>query len=104
MEEVLEKYPDMAIVDFDNRNLSYMDKKLITGHQGWNGTAYPRSYIGADKDWDYNGKDYAWSDQFDYIMLADIDLGTVDTLPVYVGLLVNGNVVTAITFYYPTAG
>ncbi len=104
-EEVLKKYPYMAITDFDGNELSYLNKKSITGYQylGWNRSAYPRSYIGMDENWVYNGKDYAWSDQFDYIMFAEIDQGTADTLPVSIGLLVSGNIVSAITFYYPTA-
>lgn len=53
--------------------------------------------------WEYNGKDYKWSNQFDCIMIADIDLGETDTLPVYLGLLVKDEKVAAITFYYPTA-
>lgn len=103
MEEVLKKYPNMGITDFDGNDLNYLNKKSITGYMGWNGTAYPRSYIGMDEKWEYNGKDYTWSDQFGYIMIAEIDLGTADTLPVDIGLLVSGNVVTAITFFYPTA-
>lgn len=104
MEEILEKYPGMAMMDFDGNDLSYLDKRLITDLMGWNPIAYPQSYIGMDENWNYDGKDYAWSDQFDYIMFAGIDQGMADTLPVYIGLLVSGNVVTAITFYYPTAG
>jgi hypothetical protein len=57
-----------------------------------------------DDEWDYDGEDYYWENQFDYIMLADIDLGTDDTLPSYVGLLMKDDTVSAITFYYPTAG
>ena len=56
-----------------------------------------------DSDWNYEGKDYAWTDQFDYIMIADIDLNDVDTLLFYLGLLIKDHVVAAITFYYPTA-
>ncbi|MBD5479676.1 MAG: hypothetical protein HDR14_10365 [Lachnospiraceae bacterium] len=100
MEEVLEKYPNMAVMNFDG---SYLDKE-VTGHQGWNPIAYPRSYVGMDADWDYAGKDYQWSDQFDCIMIADIDLGAEDTLPLYLALMVKDHAVAAITFYYPTAG
>ena len=100
MEEVLEKYPDMAVMNFDG---SYLDKE-VTGHQGWNPIAYPCSYVGMDEDWDYEGKDYQWSDQFDCIMIADIDFGAEDTLPLYLALMVKDHAVTAITFYYPTAG
>lgn len=100
MEEVLEKYPDMAVMNFDG---SYLDKE-VAGHQGWNPTAYPRSYIGMDEDWDYAGKDYEWSDQFDHIMIADIDLGVEDTLPLYLALMIKDDAVAAITFYCPTAG
>ncbi len=100
VEEVLEKYPDMAVMNFDG---SYLDKEVI-GHQGWNPTAYPCSYVGMDEDWDYAGKDYEWSDQFDCIMIADIDLGAEDTLPLYLALMVKDNAVAAITFYCPTVG
>lgn len=98
-DEVLSEYPDMAIVEFDG----ITTKNGITGHQGWNGAAYPRSYIGMDSEWEYGGKDYAWTDQFEYVMIADIDLGEPDTLPKYLGLLMENDTVAAITFYYPTA-
>ena len=99
--EILEQFPNMAVMDFEN---DYIYNK-VTGHQGWNGIAYPHSYAGMDSNWDYEGKDYyEWTDQFDYIMIADIDLNNVDTLPIYVGLLIKDQVVAAITFYYPTAG
>lgn len=100
MDEVLEKYPDMAVMNFDG---SYLEKE-VTGHQGWNPTAYPHSYVGMDEDWDYAGKDYEWSNQFDCIMIADIDLGAEDTLPLYLALMVKDHAVAAITFYCPTAG
>lgn len=100
IEEVFDKYPDMAVMDFDG---SYIGKE-ITGHMGWNATAYPRSYVGMDENWEYADKDYEWSDQFDCIMIADIDLGAEDRLPIYLALLVKDNAVAAITFYHPTAG
>lgn len=100
MDEVLEKYPDMAVMNFDG---SYLEKE-VTGHQGWNPTAYPHSYVGMDEDWDYAGKDYEWSDRFDCIMIADIDLGAEDTLPLYLALMVKDHAVAAITFCCPTAG
>lgn len=99
-EEILAEYPDMAVMDFEGNYL----QKEVTGHQGWNNVAYPRSYIDMDDEWDYNGEDYYWENQFDYIMIANIDLGTYDTLPIYVGLLMKDDTVSAITFYYPTAG
>ena len=98
--EILKQYPNMVVIDFEG-NFIY-DK--VTGFMGWNGTAYPRSYVGMDSDWNYEGQDYSWTDQFDYIMIADIDLNDVDTLPIYLGLLIKDHVVAAITFYYPTAG
>lgn len=98
-EEILAEYPDMAVMDFEDNYL----QREVTGHHGWNNVAYPRSYIDMDDEWDYNGEDYYWEDQFDYIMIADIDLGTYDTLPIYVGLLMKEDTVSAITFYYPTA-
>lgn len=100
-EEVLARYPDMAVIDFEN-NYIYQD---VTAFMGWNGTAYPRSYAGRDRDWDYGGKeDYSWTDQFDYIMAADIALHDPEQIPKYLGLLVKDHIVVAITFYYPTAG
>lgn len=100
-EDVLAQYPDMAVIDFENNHI-YQE---VTAFMGWNGTAYPRSYAGRDNDWDYEGKEYyKWTDQFDYIMVADINLNNVDTLPIYLGLLIKDHVVAAITFYYPTAG
>lgn len=98
-DEVLSEYPDMAIVEFDG----ITTKNGVTGCLGWNGGAYPRSYIGMDSEWDYAGKDYAWTDQFEYAMIADIDLGEPDTLPEYMALLMKNDAVAAITFYYPTA-
>lgn len=98
--EILEQFPNMAVVDFEDNSV-YNEVK---GHQGWNGTVYPRSYVGMDSDWNYEEKDYRWTDRFDYIMIADIDLNDVETLPIYVGLLIKDHAVAAITFYYPTAG
>ena len=83
-EELLAAYPDMAVMDFEDNYL----QKEVTGHQGWNSAAYPPGF----------------QTRFDYIMFADIDLGTYDTLPIYVGLLMKDDTVSAITFYYPTAG
>lgn len=99
--DVLEKYPYMRIEDFAGNCLSDSDYKEATW---WNGAAYPKSVLGIDPDFVYNGKDYNWLDQFDYVMIADIDLGTYDTLPVCLGLLMKDEKVKAITFYYPTAG
>lgn len=100
MDEVLEKYPNMAVMNFDG---SYLEKE-VTGHQGWNPTAYPRSYVGMDEDWDYAGKDYEWADRFDCIMIADITLGAEHSLPRYMALMIKDHAVAAITFYCPTAG
>ena len=99
-EEILAEYPDMAVMDFEDNYLN----GNVAACMGWNNVAYPRSYIDMDDEWDYNGEDYYWENQFDYIMIANIDLGTYDTLPLYVGLLMKDDTVSAITFYYPTAG
>lgn len=99
-EEVLDQYPDMAVMDFEG---DYLEKE-VAGHLGWNAAAYPRSYAGMDEEWDYADKDYEWSDQFDCIMIADIDFGEEDTSPVYLALMIKDNAVAAITFYCPTAG
>lgn len=99
--EILEMYPNMRIEDFEGNCISDSEYKDATW---WNGTAYPTSTHGTDPDFEYNGKDYVWLDQFDYVMIADIDLGTYDTLPICLGLLMKDEMVKAITFYYPTAG
>lgn len=100
-ENILEQYPDMAVIDFEDNSIYGIDY----GFMGWNGIAYPRSYEGMDSNWDYQGNDYyKWTDQFDYIMVADINFNTIDILPQYLGLLIKDNTVAAITFYYPTAG
>lgn len=99
-EEILAKYPDMAVMDFEG---NYLHEE-VTPCVGWNNTAYPRSYVGMDAEWNYNGEDYYWEKQFDYIMIADINPRTYDTLPIYVGLLMKDGMVSAITFYYPTVG
>ncbi len=99
--EVLDMYPNMRIEDFEGNCLSDSEYKNATW---WNGIAYPTSTLGTDPDFEYNGKDYVWLDQFDYVMIADIDLGTYDTLPICLGLLMKEEKVKAITFYYPTAG
>ena len=98
-EEILEKYPNMASMDFEG---NYLDGER-TPKLMWNGSAYPRSYIGMDSDFDYYGEDYRWENQFDYVIIADINLGTYDTLPICIGLLMKDDIVSAITFYYPTA-
>lgn len=97
--DVLEQYPNMAVIDFEGNDIY----KKVTGYLGWNGTAYPRSYAGMDSNWEYDGEYYEWTNQFDYVMVADIDIGE-DTLPRYVALLMKNKAVAAITFYYPTAG
>lgn len=98
-EDLLALYPDMAVTDFEGNDLH----RKISGNLGWNASAYPRSYDGMDSDWDYVGKDYVWSDRFDHLMIANIDLGEPDALPLYLALLIKDQAVAAITFYYPTA-
>lgn len=102
--EVLEQFPNMAVMNFDGPGDGDYVYSYVTGHQGWNGIAYPRSYVGMDSDWKYYGEDYYWTNQFDYIMIADIILEDYDRLPIYLGLLMKYGKVAAITFYYPTAG
>ena len=88
------------VMDFEG---NYLNGE-VAACMGWNNVAYPRSYIDMDDEWDYKGEDYCWENQFDYIMIADINLGNYDTLPLYVGLLMKDDMVSAITFYNPTAG
>lgn len=98
--EILAEYPDMAVMDFEGNYLN----GDVAACMGWNNGAYPRSYIDMDDEWDYTGEDYYWENQFDYIMIADINIGNYNTLPLYVGLLMKDDMVSAITFYNPTAG
>ena len=96
-QEVLERYPNMEVVDFENQPV-YKERK-IWGCMGWNNGHYPDGVEVTD-----GTSEYSWLKQFDYIMIGDVDQGSYDTLPVYVGLLVKDKVVQAITFQYPTAG
>lgn len=98
--DIMDQFPNMAVIDFEG-NFVYDE---VVGFMDWNGVAYPRSAVGMDSDWIYDKKDYHWTDQFDYIMVADITLNNPDGLPIYLGLLMKDNVVDAITFYNPTAG
>lgn len=95
-EDILAKYPNMAVMNFNNEYLY----EAVTAHQGWNGNAYPR-IIHEEED---VYTESCWLEQFDYVMIGDINLGTEDTLPIYVGLLVKDGKVAAITKYNPTAG
>ena len=88
------------VLDFEGNYLN----GDVAACMGWNNVTYPRSYIDMDDKWDYKGEDYYWENQFDYIMIADINIGNYDTLPLYVGLLMKDDMVSAITFYNPTAG
>ncbi len=96
--ELLARYPNMRIEDTE-RNLS----DSIADWIWWNNTAYPRSPIGLDEEWNYGGEEYYyWDSQFDYIMIGDIEQEP-DTLPLSVALMMKDDIVKAITFYYPTA-
>lgn len=97
--EVLERYPAMAILDMEGSTLNG-----VTGHLGWNHVAYPSSPAGMDENREYiDGKDYYWEGQFDAIMIAEVEQ-PMDSLPVYVALMMKDDTVSAITFYRPTAG
>ena len=97
--EVIELYPAMAMLDMENNSLNG-----VVGHMGWNSTAYPCSPVGMDEKLQYaDGKEYRWDDQFDYVMIADVEQQP-EALPVYVALMMKDDIVSAITFYYPTAG
>lgn len=97
--EVIELYPAMAMLDMENNILNG-----VVGHMGWNAAAYPRSPAGMDEELQYaDGEEYHWDNQFDYVMIAEVEQ-TSDTLPVYVALMMKDDIVSAITFYYPTAG
>lgn len=94
-EEVLQRFPNMAVRDFEGNDIY----QKVKGCAGWNMSHYPES-----EEWLEGGQNYRWTDQFDYIMIGDIDLGTEDTLPIHVGLFVKDKVIKAITFDCPTAG
>lgn len=97
--EVIELYPAMAMLDMENNILNG-----VVGHMGWNQAAYPRSPAGMDEELQYaDGKGYRWENQFDSVMIAEIEQPP-DTIPVYVALMMKDDIVTAITFYHPTAG
>lgn len=97
--EVIERYPAMAMLDMEGNILNE-----VTGHMGWNSTAYPCSPAGMDEKLKYvGGKEYRWEDQFDYVMIADVEQ-PLEALPVYVALMMKDDIVSAVTFYYPTAG
>lgn len=95
-EDILAKYPNMAVMNFQNEYLY----EVVTGHQGWNGIAYP--CITQEENGVYMRQ--CWLDQFDYVMIGDINLKTEDTVPIYLGLLMKDGKVGAITKYNPTAG
>ena len=96
--EILAAYPDMSMEDFEGNQMNE-----VSGSMGWNFTSYPRSSSASDVDENSSGGSYYWHDQFDYILIAGIDVGAEDVLPMYVGLLMKDDVVAAITFFYPTA-
>lgn len=98
-DEVTKQYPNMAILDTQGNCLND-----VTGHMGWNPTAYPRSIvvIGSDLT-STDKKQFFWEDQFDCIMIADVEQEE-DSPPVYLALMIKDDKVAAITFYCPTAG
>ncbi len=97
--EVIELCPAMAMLDTEGNALNE-----VVGHMGWNSVTYPHSSIGMDEKLEYvDGKDYYWENQFDYIMIADVEQ-TPDSLPLYAALMMKDDAVSALTFYYPTAG
>lgn len=82
--ELLARYPNVAIMDFDEQYIS----EFRGGNMGWNGVAFPDN----------------WTEQFDYIAIANIDIGAVDVLPQYLGFFIKDRIIKAITIYFPTAG
>lgn len=75
-EEALEVCPALTAIDFEG-----------TGYPAWNGTAYPDN----------------WTDEFDQILIANIE-NHKDDLPVHLALMMRSGKVAAITWYEPTAG
>lgn len=97
--EVIERCPAMAILDTEGNTLNE-----VIGYMGWNPAVYPYSPAGMDEKLEYiDEEDYYWVNQFDYIMIADVEQ-TPDTLPLYMALMMKDDTVSAITFYNPTAG
>ncbi len=98
-DELLERYPNMRIEDTEGNVIDGIGEWTW-----WNHTAYPRSPRGMDEEWDYGGAEYYyWDSQFDYIMIAEIEQPP-DTMPAAVALMMKEDTVSAITFYWPTAG
>ncbi len=88
-EELRAGFRNLVAIDFENNYY------LTEGKQtdGWNYKLYPHSLPGSDTD-------YLWSDQFDYLFLADI-VQENDTAPLRLGLLMKDDIVAGITFYPP---
>lgn len=97
-DDILAAYPNMAVMDFDG---NFLRDKIDC--LGWNFSAYPRSYLDMDASFNYDGTDYFWSDQFDHLLIAEIDQNSPEALPLYLALLIKDQSVAAITFYHPTA-
>lgn len=76
-QEVLKICPMLASVDFSER-----------GWPSWNGSAYPEH----------------WSDEFDSVLVANIEDYRGDNPPVFLAVMMKDKVVRALTFYEPTAG
>lgn len=98
--EVLELYPNLAAMDFEG-NFIY---EKVDGCLGWNNATYPRSPQDTDDTWAYENADYYWTNQFDYVLIGNIETNVTDDAPYYVGLLIKDATISAITFYCPTAG
>lgn len=75
-EKALEVCPTLTTIDFEG-----------TGYPAWNGTAYPDN----------------WTDEFDHILIANIENHKED-IPVFLALMMKSGKVAAITWYEPTAG
>lgn len=83
-------------------DVTIFENGLEKGGIWWNGISFPRSSQGMDATFDYNGSDYRWVDQFDYVMMADVSED--DLPPMFMGIFVRDGNVAAISFYSPTAG
>lgn len=75
-DEVLLTCPSMVRIGFGGE-----------GYPAWNGKCYPP----------------AWTDEFDYMLVANIE-DNEDNLPEFLGLMIKNREVCAITKYKPTAG
>lgn len=100
-EEILNLYPDMAVVEIDGESYPKDPARSLT----FDSTAYPHSYSGDDENLNYQGKEYwHWHYQFDSCLLAEIDAETLQGRAMALALMMRNDKVEAITFYCTNDG